>query len=214
MSDNVQQSPLTPSQREVVDRIKDTLGVLIVRDRTTYEKSKARPYGEEFTPVVPNMLGIERPDFTRKRKRVLEIHFRDSKVFPGGVPIGCTYEYRVTQAEGMGPDRAFRFVGAKYDIIQDEMKRVRALAYNRKWMSQQEREEDARRKAEMRQRAQEQSWTPSEAVGKSIADSIASAIATATKAAPVATEDAPKPKRKYVRRAKPSAPETPEESEE
>lgn len=179
MLDNVQQAPLSKSQLATVLEIYEEIGVLSVRDKDTFVDSKAEPYGTEWTPVTPNDFGRPSVDNTTRKKRVIEMHFRDSDRFPEGIPLGVTYIYRVTQAEGMGPDRAFRFVGAKYDAIQDHRKRLRALAYDRKWMTQEERLLDEKAKNRRRQRAQSQEMTLSESIGKSIADGLKTAVADA-----------------------------------
>lgn len=195
--ENVQQAPLTDEQRAVVLDIKKLINVLTVRDQTTYEKSKAQPYGREYTPMgTDEIRGTPRLDTTIRHKRVIELHFRDSDLFEGGVPIGATYIYRRTQASDMGPDSSYRFVGCKYDIIQDEMNRVRALARGTRWMTQAERLADERRKNRARARVAEEALTPGESMADRIAAGVSQGIAAALSkqqtAAPVATEEPPK----------------------
>jgi len=181
MIDNIQQSPLSKAQLTLVKRIHKELGILSVRDADTYPEGKAPKYGVEYTPSSTNMHGVVRLDPTTRKKRVIEMHFRDSVEYPDGIPIGTTYVYRVTQGEGQGPDRAFRFVSAKYDIIQDERRRLRAFAYGTRWMTQPERKADANRKTKRRARAADQDMTLAESVGHEIAKSLKSAVAAVTK---------------------------------
>ena len=182
-----QLTPLSEAQHEVVKAVYEAIGVLTVRDKTTYPDSTARPYGEQYVPVSPHpMTGQARPDPKTRHRRVIHTVFPESLIYPGGIPLGMTEFWQPKGIAELGGDPTLTRIVHKPDICFSEMSQLKSHARGTRWMSKAERDADEREKEELRQKRNKSDLDPASATGKAIAEALATAIGTA-KSAPADT---------------------------
>ncbi len=137
---------LTPEELALVKRIQGETGIVTVKCAETGFPG-LKPFGQYYNPAasVPGSGGLN-----NRCIRHICYEFRNSPVFPDGIPVGYVeIETRSTMA-GLGGDSSYRGTGGKRDISSGEYTRLRSLANGHKHYTEKELEADFRAKERAR----------------------------------------------------------------